>query len=115
MTIRMGASYIDAVENLSVPIPRDDRERLLTLCSRRHLLPNRYEVRDMTGINPGIVRSIDPLALRVAEAYSGAAPEIKRVFEELMVAAKPMRDSQQSPEEIALEMEREGAVGRRCG
>ena len=115
MTIRMGALYIEAVEDLGTPIARGDRERMLTLCARRQGLPDRYEVIDTDEINPAITRSIDSAALRVAEAYSGAAPEIKRVFEELMVATKPMRDSQQSPEEIALEMEREGAVGRRCG
>ena len=112
MTIRMGASYIDAVENLSTPIARDDRERMLTLCSRRHLLPNRYEVRDMTGIDPSLLRSIDPLALRVAEAYSSAPPEIKRVFEDLMVATGPSRSSYQAPEEEAVLMGHQSAINR---
>lgn len=119
-SVDMTVAVIDGLTLLGAVVSRHDREALLSLSIKD--LPDWAEVRVKDNTET-LIRQLDHNALRVAEFYKSSSPDVRRLLETLTAAlpgeesAIPQtesasRETETSPEFLALDIEREGAVGR---
>ena len=109
-TPEKGLRVLAALEKLGVTVTEQNRMAMMEACVD---LPQGFHV---TEAPPNMIRSLDPSALRVAEAYRGAPQEVRAVFDALAGSVgRKSSEGERSPEEVASDLERDGAHGRQGG